>query len=760
MKTSIERLIQKRFIAKNFCTSFEEDSSLLSLQVEGLAPIKLPIQPKTAKQLIALAKPSKFGFREKTLYDQSVRNSFEIDSSKIHLGANFQEKINSTLKKIKHDLLLPASSELRADLHNLLIYEKGCFFDFHQDSEKEDGMIASLIIVFPSNYQGGDLVIEYQGQTKNFGDLRYRRPPNSTKFQCFAFYADCRHKLEKVSYGYRIALTFNLIIENPQEIQRSNKNSGLARAVEEYFSTTQDQPLHRRDRPKWFVFFLNHQYTQKSLNWKTLKGADKVTAAEFKQVAQNLELDIYLSLAAIQETWSAYEESDDDYHHRRYSRRKYRSREDEENTNRETTENSENFEIQDMVDSETTLDGWLDANGNAAKFGAHYVTDSMIFMAKENGKFVPESSEYEGYMGNYGNTLDRWYRRSAIVLWPQKISLASKFAINANLGVEEVIKLLKSSKKNGLFAYENLKSNLLKPQELARIDGKLLIDLMIALNEHRYLQEILVVAKIDYLLGVKAVDLQMLLTHYGDKTVSSLMQARDERERWEKDSTHSCSEIIVGIFEKYPLTAGVLLRHWLENLDYQLTPYQGQLASKDRQKSFLKDTQEMLVLLAKTLRLIKKELQFKQVFASLYKNKEIFGAVFLYEILQHKYLKEILDLIPAYFSLRKEALVKIELILQKPLSESDWSIDELPVCDCELCLPLKEFLSSSASQEKIWPLSKIKRQHIHGMIDGLELPVSHKTIREGSPHRLVLKKKKTIFSWRKNRQEKYRELCR
>ena len=31
---------------------------------------------------------------------------------------------------------------------------------------------------------------------------------------------------------------------------------------------------------------------------------------------------------------------------------------------------------------------------------------------------VPHQSEYEGYMGNYGNTLDRWYRRAAIVVWP------------------------------------------------------------------------------------------------------------------------------------------------------------------------------------------------------------------------------------------------------------------------------------------------------------------------------------------------------
>jgi hypothetical protein len=29
----------------------------------------------------------------------------------------------------------------------------------------------------------------------------------------------------------------------------------------------------------------------------------------------------------------------------------------------------------------------------------------------------PHSPEYEGYMGNYGNTMDRWYHRVTIVVW-------------------------------------------------------------------------------------------------------------------------------------------------------------------------------------------------------------------------------------------------------------------------------------------------------------------------------------------------------
>jgi hypothetical protein len=38
----------------------------------------------------------------------------------------------------------------------------------------------------------------------------------------------------------------------------------------------------------------------------------------------------------------------------------------------------------------------------------------------------PSDSQYEGYMGNYGNTLDRWYHRAAVVVWPRALAFANR----------------------------------------------------------------------------------------------------------------------------------------------------------------------------------------------------------------------------------------------------------------------------------------------------------------------------------------------
>ena len=54
-----------------------------------------------------------------------------------------------------------------------------------------------------------------------------------------------------------------------------------------------------------------------------------------------------------------------------------------------------------------------------------------------------------------------------------------------------------------------------------------------------------------------------------------------------------------------------------------------------------------------------------------------------------------------------------------------------------------------------WPLAKDRRQHIHGVIDGLGLPVTHVTRRQGRPFALVLTKTAALF----RREVQWRERC-
>ncbi|MBB5775765.1 2OG-Fe(II) oxygenase [Nonomuraea jabiensis] len=50
----------------------------------------------------------------------------------------------------------------------MLLYETGQFFVAHQDSDKDDAMVATLVVTLPSAHTGGELVVEHQGQSKKY----------------------------------------------------------------------------------------------------------------------------------------------------------------------------------------------------------------------------------------------------------------------------------------------------------------------------------------------------------------------------------------------------------------------------------------------------------------------------------------------------------------------------------------------------------------------------------------------------------------
>nr|WP_240797898.1 2OG-Fe(II) oxygenase [Streptomyces sp. F001] len=76
------------------------------------------------------------------------------------------------------------------------MYGKGQFFLPHQDSEKDDAMVGTLVLCLPSAHTGGELVIEHAGQHST-----YRA--SKTELTLIAFYADCRHEVTPVRSGCR-----------------------------------------------------------------------------------------------------------------------------------------------------------------------------------------------------------------------------------------------------------------------------------------------------------------------------------------------------------------------------------------------------------------------------------------------------------------------------------------------------------------------------------------------------------------------------
>lgn len=123
-------------------------------------------------------------------------------------GTDWDRTLDGVLDRVHTALGLPPTTVLRAEPHALLVYGKGQFFLPHQDSEKDDSMVGTLVVSLPSHHTGGELVVSHAGRS-----IVYQASREKLTFA--AFYADCLHEVKPVKSGYRVTLTMNLLADLP-----------------------------------------------------------------------------------------------------------------------------------------------------------------------------------------------------------------------------------------------------------------------------------------------------------------------------------------------------------------------------------------------------------------------------------------------------------------------------------------------------------------------------------------------------------------
>ena len=284
-----------------FCVELTARMGDLSLQVEGFGQVRFPVTVAKARKLIGLGRPARFGRGEETVTDPDVRDTWEIPKHLVRAEWN-GEALKEILATVKEELGLPSAAELAADLHSLLVYETNQHFLAHQDSEKDDAMIGTLVVTLPSGYAGGELMVGLGGEWKAYRGSK-------TALSLVAFYADCRHQVLRVTSGYRITLTYNLLLHG--DTSRPGGDDGtaaeLADLLREHFST----PVPRyyggpaADTPR-LVYLLDHEYTPRGLSWRRLKGGDASRVALLRAAAEEANCEAILALADIKTTHSAF----------------------------------------------------------------------------------------------------------------------------------------------------------------------------------------------------------------------------------------------------------------------------------------------------------------------------------------------------------------------------------------------------------------------------------------------------------------------
>jgi len=686
----------------------------LRVEVDGVGAVQAPVRGPLAKKLIAVARPAKFGRGEQTLTDTSVRDTWEITPDLVTLGGPaWEATLGAVLDGVRGELGLPPTTRLRAELHAMLVYGEGQFFLPHQDSEKDDAMVGTLVVSLPSAHTGGELVIEHGGES-----VTYRTAKQDLSF--VAFYADCRHQVRPVRSGYRVTLTLNLLADSEPGARGAGPVADLARCLAEHFTTPATRRYGRTDPvpPNRLVYLLDHEYTQRGLNWSRLKGVDAERAALLRAAAERAGCQAVLALAEVKETWDAWPSDSD------------------------------------PRDDDDTLGWWTRPDGTGGEPVSLHVPDAEVCATTPSADLAPCQSDYEGYMGNYGNTLDRWYRRAAVVVWARDRAFAARAEAGSQGALSELHARVGAGDLGGArAAAESLAPFWNKIGSRAGLLGTAL-DVAAGLGAAGTAAMLLEPFRVETVAPEHADGLAAAAGQYGEEWTRGVIDGWFGSEHSFEADRYEWVERLPGLCEALRAAGGPGVARLLAADAWGWMGDQLRLWTTTVRAGIREPRLEMLSSpLVRLLEAADDELRDEMVAALRGYGDNVLGCL-MPALRSAAALPAAARRAAGLDVVARDCGERLGVIIARPLrDEDDWSIGWTG-CGCGLCGTLGAFLGSRTRRILEWPLATDGRRHVHTRIDSAGLPVRHQTRRQGRPYTLVLTKTGELFTREKDTRHK------
>ncbi|KAJ7760075.1 hypothetical protein DFH07DRAFT_740907 [Mycena maculata] len=377
------------FTGKYAHSSVLEGAPLPGLNVDGMGVVGLPLNPRDAKVLQTHAKQAPFGHRDKSVVDTAVRDTWEVAADAVKFTNPAWDKFiaNIVVKEVVQALGVSYSPSVapRCELHKLLLYETGSHSSPHQDTEKQAGMFATIIIVLPSEHSGGQVRVSHGTKKATFDTA----PSSAVGFSVLAWYTDVKYEVKPITSGFRLALSYKLIHTAPNTLPPSIPDSNAALANLTTVLRNWDRRLyHDADDVSQVAYVLDHEYSPKSLKRASLKGADAHLVAVLVRICKKEALDFTFHLACIEHTipGMADMESGSDWMYSRGGKRPWHQSE----FAMEEFYGAGDTEIAQLV----TLDG-TPVSARSISLEEDDFMPKTIFQELD-----PDYTHYAGYMGN------------------------------------------------------------------------------------------------------------------------------------------------------------------------------------------------------------------------------------------------------------------------------------------------------------------------------------------------------------------------
>ena len=249
-------------------------------------------------------------------------------------------------------------------------------------------MFATVIIVLPSAYTGGQVILSHSSTTKKIDFAK----ESLFSTALLAWYTDVKHEVKEVTSGYRLALSYNLIHVAPPGVPRpslpdmSDSLHLLRRVLKKWRDGMYEDGSDRNVA----AYLLQHQYSSANLKEgvKTLKGVDAHRVAFIRRITDQLGFTV--GLATLTHQVTGYPDNDYGYYGRR-SRYGYYDEDERGSTPG----------MGEVESTTTTLSDVVDLCGTSLiPMGELVVDDDCVIPKEPFEDETPDDTDYEGYMGN------------------------------------------------------------------------------------------------------------------------------------------------------------------------------------------------------------------------------------------------------------------------------------------------------------------------------------------------------------------------
>ncbi|MEJ0016430.1 MAG: 2OG-Fe(II) oxygenase [Acetobacteraceae bacterium] len=383
-----------------------------ALDVDGVGPIALPLLPAQAQSLIGVAEAAPYGRGQETRVDPTVRRTWQIGPDRVRIGGrHWPRTLAAIVTRVAAGL--GVDEPIDAEFYKLLIYNRGSFFIGHRDTEKVAGMFATLVIVLPSQSDGGELRVAHGGREVSL-DLRSDDP---AEVAFAAFYADCVHEVLPVTDGCRLTLVYNLLRrqgrgrppEPPSYRIEQARLAAMLRAwgdaerpparAATFHDAESDEAGSGAAIPEKLVYPLEHAYTPAGLGFAGLKGRDAAVAGVLAAATPEAGCELYLALLTIEENGLAehtggYDDEDE-------------------------------FDVVEASERWAALSDWRGPMDETPSFNELPVDEGVeLSPPGVLDELDPDDEHFHEATGNEGASYERTYRRAALVIWPRRRRLA------------------------------------------------------------------------------------------------------------------------------------------------------------------------------------------------------------------------------------------------------------------------------------------------------------------------------------------------